>query len=458
MDAPYSQYLKDIDQTHVWHPFTQMQDYAQSDPIIIERGDGPYLFDTDGKRYLDAFSSIWCNVHGHRVKEIDDAIRNQLDQVGHSTLLGASNIPATLLAKKLVDLTPDGLNHVFYSDNGSTAVEIALKMAFQYWQQRENPRPHKTKFLHLTASYHGDTIGAVSVGGIDLFHKVYGPLLFDSIPVPAPHPYRCSLCSDESECNQGCLKALEETLERQSDEIAAFFVEPLVQAAGGMLLHPKGYLKEAARLCREHNVLLIVDEVATGFGRTGKMFACEHEDVTPDILCLGKGLTGGYLPIAATLATGEIYQAFLGDYEDQKTFFHGHTFTGNQIGCAAAIASIDLFDQNNILVELEVKVTHIATRLREIGEHPQVGSVRHIGMIIAIELVASRQSKRPYEWTDRVGVKVCDRAREGGVLIRPLGNTIVLMPPLSITITQIDEMLDVTFAAICDVTRDHPNG
>jgi adenosylmethionine---8-amino-7-oxononanoate aminotransferase len=448
MQPSDSQYLKDLDRSHVWHPFTQMQDYASSDPIVIERAEGAYIYDTDGNRYLDAFSSVWCNVHGHRVKEIDDAVRDQLDQVGHSTLLGMSNIPATRLAKKLVDITPAGLNHVFYSDSGATAVEIALKMAFQYWQQREDPRPEKTQFLHIASSYHGDTIGAVSVGGIDLFHKIYRPLLFDTLTVPSPHPYRCSFCSEEDVCNKGCLQSLEEVLDRHADTMAAFFVEPLVQAAGGMIVHPERYLERAAELCKEHDVLLIVDEVATGFGRTGRMFACEHEDVTPDILCLGKGLTGGYLPVAATLATSSIYEAFLGDYEEQKTFFHGHTFTGNPIGCAAALASIDLFEEQQIVEAIQPKIDHIATRLGELTDHPNVGDVRHLGMIIAIELVANRDSRRPFDWRDRIGVKVCDHAREHGVLMRPLGSTIVLMPPLTVSVDQIDQMLDATFSAI----------
>jgi len=449
-----SEELKQIDRSHVWHPFTQMQDYATSEPIIIDRAEGVYLYDTDGKRFLDAFSSVWCNVHGHRVPEIDDAIRSQLDSVGHSTLLGLSNVPATELAKKLVDITPAGLNHVFYSDSGATAVEIALKMAFQYWQQRENPRPEKTRFLHIASSYHGDTIGAVSVGGIDLFHQIYKPLLFDSLTVPAPHPYRCSFCADEGDCNRGCLQALEEMLSNHADTIAAFFVEPLVQAAGGMLIHPEGYLKRAEELCKAHDVLLIVDEVATGFGRTGRMFACEHEDATPDILCLGKGLTGGYLPVAATLTSSDVYNAFLGTYEEQKTFFHGHTFTGNPIGCAAAIASIDLLVENQIVENTTPKSKHIAARLNELADHPNVGDIRQIGLIVAIELVANKASRRPYDWKDRIGVTVCDRAREQGVLMRPLANTIVLMPPLTIGLAEIDEMLDVTFAAIRDVMDD----
>ena len=448
MEESKSQHLKDIDRHNVWHPFTQMQNYAASNPVIIERGEGPYLFDTDGKRYLDAFSSVWCNLHGHRVKEIDDAIRDQLDLVGHSTLLGVSNVPATELAKKLVDLTPAGLDHVFYSDSGATAVEIALKMAFQYWQQREDPRPEKTKFLHLASSYHGDTIGAVSVGGIERFHEAYRPLLFDTITIPSPHPYRCSFCSEETACNKGCQQALEETLDREGDRIAAFFIEPLLQAAGGMIVHPEGYLSHASELCREHDVLLIVDEVATGFGRTGRMFACEHEDVKPDILCLGKGLTGGYLPVAATLATRKIYEAFLGEVEEQKTFYHGHTFTGNPIGCAAAIASIDLLVKNDVVGALQPKIQHLELRLSEIADHPHVGDIRILGMIAAIELVSNRESRRPFDWKEHMGVHVCDRAREEGVLLRPLGDTIVLIPPLTLSIEQIDEMLDVTFRAI----------
>ncbi|MBS14346.1 MAG: adenosylmethionine--8-amino-7-oxononanoate transaminase [Gemmatimonadetes bacterium] len=446
-----TQYLSDIDRSHVWHPFTQMQDYVSSNPIIIERGEGVYLYDTDGNRYLDAFSSVWCNVHGHRVPAIDEAIHEQLDQIGHSTLLGLGNVPSIELASKLVNITPEGLNHVFYSDSGATAVEVAIKIAYQYWQQREDPRPQKTKFLHIASSYHGDTVGTVSVGGIDLFHKAYGPLLFETLAVPAPHPYRCSFCSEAIECNQGCTQALEETLERHGDTIAAFVVEPLVQAAGGMLVHPPGYLAKAAELCRDHEVLLIVDEVATGFGRTGRMFACDHEDVSPDLLCLGKGMTGGYLPVAATLASSPVYEAFLGDYEEQKTFFHGHTFTGNPIGCAAALASIDLMFESNLLDEVQSRIDHTAARLKELADHPYVGDVRQLGLIAAIELVANKASRRPYDWKSRIGVQICDIARERGVLMRPLGNTIVLMPPLVISTEQIDEALDVTFDAIDQV-------
>lgn len=453
MDNAQKKHLTEIDQQHLWHPFTQMQDYASDDSIIIERAEGPYLYDVEGKRYLDGYASIWCNVHGHRIPEIDAAIRDQLDRVAHATLLGASNIPAIQLAEKIVDITPDGLDHVFYSDSGATAVEVALKMAFQYWQQRDDPRPDKKKFLHLTHSYHGDTIGAVSVGGIDLFHQVYGPLLRDHVPVPTPHPYRCSFCDAEPICNHGCLRALEETLTKQADEIAAFFIEPLVQGAGGMLVHPEGYLRNAVELCRVHDVLVITDEVATGFGRTGAMFACEHEQVTPDLMCLGKGLTGGYLPIAATLATNEIYAAFLGDYAETKTFFHGHTYTGNPLGCAAALATIDLFEKHQVIENLQPKIQHLAKGLEEFREHPHVGDIRQCGFIAAIELVANRESRRPFPFEDRVGHRVCERIRERGILLRPLVNTIVIFPPLSLSIDLLDEILDAVHDAIVHVTE-----
>ena len=445
--------LKDLDLRHVWHPFTQMQDYTRESPVVIARADGVYLEDIDGKRYLDGFSSMWCNVHGHRVREIDDAIRDQLDQVAHSTLLGMSNVPAIRLAEKLVDLAPHGLTHVFYSDDGATAVEVALKMALQFWRQRSDPRPKKLTFLHLTESYHGDTLGAVSVGGIQLFHEVYRPLLFSSLAAPAPHPYRCSFCSEARKCNEGCLVALEDVLKRNADRIAAFVVEPLVQGAGGMLVHPEGYLKQTADLCREYEVLLIVDEVATGFGRTGTMFACDQEDISPDLLCLGKGLTGGYLPVAATLTSDRIYEAFLGDTKDRKTFYHGHTYTGNPLGCAAALATLEVFEQEGTLDALHPKIERLQQGLVRFEDLGQVGDVRRCGLIAAVELVANRESRRPYPWEARIGVKVCREARDRGLLIRPIGNTIVLMPPLAIQMEELDQMLNITYESIRVITE-----
>ncbi len=445
--------LKDLDREIVWHPFTQMREYAQEAPVVIARADGVYLEDIDGKRYLDGFSSVWCNVHGHRVREIDAAVRDQLDQVAHSTLLGLSNVPAIRLAEKLVDLAPPGLTHVFYSDNGATAVEVALKMALQYWRQRDEPRPEKETFLHLSDSYHGDTLGAVSVGGIPLFHERFRPLLFSSLTVPAPHPYRCSFCAEAGGCNEGCLVALEDILKRRADRIAAFVVEPLVQGAGGLLVHPEGYLKRAADLCQAYDVLLIADEVATGFGRTGTMFACDQEGVSPDVLCLGKGLTGGYLPVAATMASDRIYEAFLGDYSERKTFFHGHTYTGNPLGCAAALAALDLFERDATLDALQPKIGRLREGLARFERLEQVGEVRQRGLIAAVELVENRASRRPYPWEARVGVRVCREARERGLLIRPLGNTIVLMPPLAIRMETLDRMLDITYESIRVVTE-----
>src|SRR3989339_381412 len=322
--------LLDKDKRHLWHPFTQMQDWLANDQLIIEKGDGAYLWDTEGKKYIDGCSSLWVTVHGHNNKNLNQAIKKQLDRVAHSTLLGLGNLPAIELAEQLIKIAPKGLSKVFYSDSGSTAVEIAIKIAFQYWQQKDGePRrsvsggPHKTKFITLTNAYHGDTIGSVSVGGINLFHKIYKPLLFKSIKV-----------------TPGDIIELEKVLKARHREIAAMIVEPLVQAAAGMLMMPKGYLKAVRRLCSKYGVLLIVDEVATGFGRTGKMFACEHEGVSPDLMCVAKGITGGYLPLAATLTTKRIYRAFLGNIEERKTFFHGHTFTGNPLGCAAALANL----------------------------------------------------------------------------------------------------------------------
>jgi adenosylmethionine-8-amino-7-oxononanoate aminotransferase len=451
MTEQEKQHLRDLDRSMVWHPFTQMQDYAKENPLIIAKGDGVYLEDIDGKKYLDGHGSVWCNVHGHRVPEIDQAIKDQLDQIAHSTFLGASNVPAIRLAEKLVQYTPSGLNKVFYSDNGATAVEIAIKMAFQYWQQCEKPRPEKNTFLHLTESYHGDTLGSVSVGGVAVFHHVFRPLLFPTVAVPVPHAYRCDHC--QGSCNQTCFESLEKTLSKHADTLAAMIVEPLVQGAGGMIMHPPGYLAHAADLCKKHDVLLIVDEVATGFGRTGKMFACDHERVSPDILCLGKGLTGGYMPVAATITTDEIYDAFLGEYQDMKTFFHGHTYTGNPLGCAAALASLDLFEKDQTLSMLQAKIAFLTEELARFHPMAHVGQVRQCGFIVAIELVADRQNKTPYPAEKRVGHQICRIAQGKGLLLRPLANTLALMPPFAITHPEIEHMLNIVYQAIRTVTE-----
>ena len=442
--------LIELDKTFIWHPFTAMKPWLNGTPLVIERGEGNWLIDTDGNRYLDGVSSLWVNVHGHNRPELNDAIRAQLDRMAHSTLLGLTHPTAAELAARLVGIAPSGLSKVFYSDNGSTAVEIALKLAFQYWQILG--KPEKRRFLHLDHSYHGDTLGAVSVGGIPLFHEVFGPLLIDTISVPTPHPYRHPSGGTPEEVCHLALRQLAEILEQRDDEIAAFIVEPLVQGAGGMIVHPPGYLAGAAQLCRAHDVLLIADEVATGFGRTGTMFACEQEQVTPDFLCLAKGLTGGYLPLAATLTKQPIYDIFLGSTADRRAFYHGHSFTGHPLGCAAALASLDLFARDRVLERLPGLERTLRGRLgRKLLSHPVVGEIRQKGLMVGIELVADRASRRAFPAADQVGALVCAAAREHGVILRPLGDVIVLMPPLSITPAEIDHMVAALESALADV-------
>ncbi len=354
-----ARHIENLDKRYVWHPFTQMKDWEKESPIIIESGKGSFLTDIRGKKYLDGVSSLWVTVHGHRKKEIDAAVTAQLKKIAHSTLLGLSNAPAALLAEKLVKIAPEGLAKVFYSDSGSTAVEIGLKIAFQYWQQKGPEYRSKTGFISLKEAYHGDTLGSVSVGGIDLFHRIYKPLLFDTYKIEAPHCYRCSLEKTWPECDLACAGQAEEVIRRHSHETAALIIEPLVQGAAGMLVQPRGYVKKIRELCTKYNVLMIADEVATGFGRTGTLFACEQENIVPDIMATAKGITGGYLPLAATLTTEEIYRGFLGEHHELRTFFHGHTYTGNPLACAAAIANIDLFKKEKTLLKLRPKIAFL---------------------------------------------------------------------------------------------------
>ncbi|MFA4844800.1 MAG: adenosylmethionine--8-amino-7-oxononanoate transaminase [Candidatus Margulisiibacteriota bacterium] len=415
------------DKQCLWHPFTQMKDWQAHDQLIIERGDGAYLFDTDGNKYLDGVSSLWVTVHGHRNKAINDAIKAQLDKVAHSTLLGLGNVPAIELARELIKIAPKGLSKVFYSDDGSTAVEIALKIAFQYQQQ--TGQKLKTKFITLVNAYHGDTVGAVSVGGIDLFHKIYKPLLFKSFKV-----------------TPGNIPQLETLLKKRHREISAMVVEPLVQGAAGMLLMPPGYLKAVRRLCTRYNVLLIVDEVATGFGRTGQMFACEHAKVSPDLMCVAKGLTGGYLPVAATLTTDRIFQAFLGEPAENKTFFHGHTFTGNPLGCAAALASLRLFAKDRVLDQVNRSIKYLENALLDFYKLDHVVEIRQLGLMVGIELGG-------YAANQRIGHRVTLEARRRGAILRPLGDVIILMPPLSITRPELERLVKITYDSIQAVTR-----
>jgi adenosylmethionine-8-amino-7-oxononanoate aminotransferase len=472
-------HLEEADRRYVWHPFTQMKDWEKERPVIIEEGRGSFIRDTYGRWYLDGVSSLWVNIHGHARKEIDDALLEQIGKISHSTMLGLSNVPAIRLAEKLLALIPrsaighqqsegnsresepenpqaSGLNphsaltKVFYSDNGSTSVEVALKMAFQYWKQRGEDGRHA--FLSLNNAYHGDTLGAVSVGGVDIFHNAFGPLLFRTYRAPSPYCYRCELGRDCRDCGLSCVGKMEDILKDHAGEIAAVIIEPLVQAAGGMIVAPAGYLKAVRDLCTKYRVLMIADEVATGFGRTGKMFACEHESVTPDILCLSKGITGGYLPLAATITTDEVYDAFLGEFSELKTFFHGHSYTGNPLACAAAIACLEIFEKEDTLNVLQPKIGILDERLREMSGLPHVGDARGRGLMAGVELVKDKKSKAPFPWEEKMGWKVALDAMDKGVFIRPLGNVVVIMPPLSISKEELTRLLDVIRDSITAVT------
>ena len=480
--------LEDLDREFIWHPFTQMKEWLEEKPIIISEGRDCFIKDIYGQWYLDGVSSLWVNIFGHRKKEIDDAIKEQLDKISHSTLLGLSNVPAIKLAEKLVEIIQKslpssssynkvedaelnfgnppnpplekggkggfdkkGLCKVFYSDNGSTAVEVSLKMAFQYWKHKGINE--KNVFVSLKNAYHGDTIGAVSVGGVDIFHEAFGPLLFKTYKAPSPYCYRCDLGKEYPDCKTVCLDKLEEIFREHSEEIAGFIIEPLIQAAGGMITSPPGYLAGARELCSKYGILMIADEVATGFGRTGKMFACEYENVIPDIMCLSKGITGGYMPLAATIATDEIYNAFLGEFKDLQTFFHGHSYTGNPLACAAALACLDIFEKEKVLEGLKIKIEILKEWLNENLNLRNVGDVRNAGLMAGVELVRDKNTKEPYDREEKTGWRVSYQARNKGVFIRPLGNVIVIMPPLSISEQNLRQLLTVIKDSIIEITE-----
>jgi len=420
--------LAEQDHRHLWHPFTQQRGWEEEAPLFIERAEGTDLFDTGGRSYIDGVSSLWCTVHGHRHPTIDGAVREQLDRVAHTTMLGLSHPPAVELARRLVELAPPGLARVFYSDSGSTAVEIALKMAFQFWQQQGGEAAKRTRFVSLRNAYHGDTVGAVSVGGIDLFHSIYRPLLFDTLMA-----------------EPGDAADLERLLADHGDEVAAVIVEPLVQGAAGILLHPPGYLRDVRDLCDRHGVLLICDEVAVGFGRTGRMFACEHEGVSPDFMCLAKGITGGYLPLAATLTSERIYEGFLGRFEEFRAFFHGHTYTGNPLACAAALASLEVFEEERTLERLQPKIALLEELLEPVSALAGVAEVRQRGFMCGIELSG-------FPLDQRMGHRVTMEARERGAIVRPLGDVVILMPPLSIDESQLTRLVEIVGVAITAAT------
>jgi adenosylmethionine---8-amino-7-oxononanoate aminotransferase len=447
-----SEDLRQIDLKHVWHPFTPHSVYPNEAPLMVSSGEGNYLIDVYGNRYLDGVSSLWCNLFGHNHPKITKAIEGQLKLISHSTFLGNTSVPATILAKKLVDIAPKGLSRVFYSDN---AVEVAVKMAYQYWQQVKGGRDSKRKrFISLSSAYHGDTIGSVSIGGIDLFHERYRPLLFSKLTAPSPYSYRRPEGVTREEFEARALSDLLTLISDHAEELAAVVMEPVFQGAAGMVRVPEGFLSSVRRATRDAGCLLIVDEVAVGFGRTGRMFACEHENVSPDFLCLAKGLTGGYLPMAATLTTEVIFDAFLGPPEEAKTFFHGHTYTGNQLAASAALATLNIFEEERVLESLPDKIAYFNKRVQKLWELPTVGDIRQFGLIAGVELVRDKLTRAPFAPAERRGMRVCLEARKKGLFLRPLGDVIILIPPLSITFEEIDLLVEGVSYGI-KATADH---
>jgi adenosylmethionine-8-amino-7-oxononanoate aminotransferase len=437
------------DREHAWHPFTQMGEWREREPIVITKGKGNYIYDARGKKYFDGVSSLWCNVHGHRVRAIDRAVKKQLKDIAHTTFLGLTHPLAAQLSERLAAISPEGLNKVFYSDSGSEAVEIAVKMAYQYWQLKGAHK--KTRFISFTNAYHGDTIGSVSIGGIGAFHSRFSPLLFDAEFAPPFYSYPESKIEGTDAYAEKSLAAIEEKLASSPDEYAAIVIEPFSHAAGGILVYPEFAYRRLREISRKYNTLLIADEVAVGFGRTGAMFASEKAGVTPDFLCTAKGITGGYLPLAATICTDEIFNAFVGTFEEQKTFYHGHTYTANPLACAAALASLSLFEKNRVLENLAPRIEQLRTRLEKIAALPHVGDVRQTGMMAGIEIVRDKETHTPYEAGLRMGVKACEAAIARGIWLRPLGDVVVLMPPLSITRREVDTLADVVEEAIASV-------
>lgn len=427
------------DLRHGWHPYTQMSVLAEEPPLRIERAEGLFLFDTDGNRYYDAISSWWCVVHGHGHPRIREAAARQMGRLDHVLFAGVTHEPAARLAGRLADLAPEGLSRVFFSDNGSTAVEVALKMSLQYW--RNVGREEKTEFLCLDRGYHGDTTGCMSVSGVEAFLRSFRPILFPVRRVPAPYCYRCPEGGTYPGCGTACARAVREALKEGSGRIAAVILEPLLMAAGGMLVYPPAYLAEVARLARGHGVHLIVDEVATGFGRTGTMFACGQAGVSPDFLCLSKGLTSGTIPLAATLTTSGVFDAFLGDPDGGKTFYHGHTYTANPTGCAVALASLDLFEENGVLEHVGRVATRLGEGVRAFSDLPAVGDVRHLGMVAALELVRDRDTREPLPGNASVFAAVRREGLRRGLFLRPLGNVVYLFLPQCTTDAELDDIL-----------------
>ena len=435
----------------LWHPCTQMKDHEQLPLIPIRRGEGVWLEDFDGKRYLDAVSSWWVNVFGHANPRINQRIKDQLDQLEHVMLAGFSHQPVVELSERLVALTPPGLERVFYTDNGSTGIEVALKMSFHYW--RNSGQPTKQRFVTLTNSYHGETVAAMSVGDVALFTDTYKPLLLDTFKVPSPDCYLRPEGMSWEEHSRNMFAHMERTLAEHHREIAAVIVEPLIQGAGGMRMYHPVYLRLLREACDRYDVHLIHDEIAVGFGRTGTMFACEQAGITPDFLCLSKALTGGYLPMAAVLTTDKLYQAFYDDYSTLRAFLHSHTYTGNPLACAAALATLDIFEQDKVIEANKALAARMASATAHLADHPHVAEVRQTGMAVAIEMVADKAGRTPYPWQERRGLRVYQHALERGALLRPLGSVVYFLPPYTITGEQIDFLADVASEGIDIATR-----
>ena len=446
------QQLIELDRQHVWHPCTQEKDHETLPPIPISHGDGVYLVDVDGKRYIDGVSSWWVNLFGHNNPRLIKALHDQAAKVSHHIFAGFTHEPAVTLARRLAELTPGSLNKVFFTDNGSSAVEAALKMSFQYWLQ--NGKPGKHKFVSLSDAYHGETVGALSVGGIDLYRKVYRPILLDGHQVSAPDCYRCPYNLERHSCDAECIAPLEQTLQQHAQEIAGVIIEPLIQGAAGMRIYPPIYLRKLRELCSHYDVHYIADEIAVGFGRTGKMFANQHAGVAPDLMCLSKGITAGTLPLAVVMCGDEIYEAFYDDYETLKAFFHSHSYSGNPLACAVANEVLNIFEDENVLEALQPKqqlLDHYAEQFTAL-EH--VGEFRRCGMVAAVEMVADREHKTPYPWQERRGYQVFRNALAKGALLRPLGNVVYFMPPLSISSAELTRLLDIAHESIEAITQD----
>ena len=439
---------KEADRRHIWHPFTQMREWLEDDAPMITAAEGHILIDTEGRRYIDGVSSLWCAVLGHRNPDIDGALTEQLRRFAHSTLLGLGSEPAAKLAEKLTTITPRNLTRVFFSDNGSTAVEVAIKVLFRYFCLKE-PNTRRHLFLCFENGYHGDTLGVVSVGGIELFHEEFGPLTFPTIRAPSPYCYRCPLGLEPDGCGLACADRAAEIIRENRDQLCGVIVEPKVQCAGGMIVQPPGWLARIAETCREHAIPLICDEVAVGFGRTGKMFGCEHDGVLPSVMCLAKALTAGYLPLAATLFEERIFEAFLGEY--RRAFFHGHTFTGNALACAVAHAALQTYSRPDFLARVNRLAALLSELLERFRTHPHVGEVRQCGFLAGVELVRDRTDRQPFDMEARIGHRVCVAARKHGIISRPLGDVLVFMPPFIIPDEDLERLVDGLWRATCEV-------